>query len=94
MDVKLCVRNLSNSTTEEDLNALFAQAGEVTATEVIKDRESGESMGLAFVTMSALSEADQAVSSFNAYIFSGHSLQVGLAVPRKQRGTTRAMYEP
>jgi nucleolin len=94
MEVKVCVRNLSKSTTEEELNVLFAQAGEVTAAEVIKDRESGESRGFAFVTMSALSEADQAVSSFNAYVFSGHALQVGLALPRKQRGATGAMYEP
>jgi RNA recognition motif-containing protein len=94
MEVKLYVGNLSRSTTQEDLNALFAQAGEVTAAEVIKDRKSGESKGFAFVTMSAQSEADKAVSMFNAYSLSEHTLKVSLAKPREQRGTTDPIVEP
>jgi len=94
MEAKLHVGNLSKSTTQEELNALFAQAGEVTATEVIKDRKSGESKGYAFVTMSAQSEADKAVSMFNTYSFSEHALKVSLAKPREQRGITNPIIEP
>ena len=61
MEAKLYVGNLSKSTTQDELNVLFAQAGEVTVTEVIKDRKSGDSRGFAFITMSAQSEADKAV---------------------------------
>jgi RNA recognition motif-containing protein len=88
MEARLYVGNLSKSTTQEDLNVLFTQAGEVTAAEVVTDRKSGESRGFAFVTMSAQSEADKAVSMFNTYSLSDHALKVSLAKPREQRGTT------
>jgi RNA recognition motif-containing protein len=94
MEVKLYVGNLSRSTTPEELNALFAQAGEVTALEVIRDRTSGESRGYAFITMSALSEADKAVSLFDAYSLGEHVLKVNLAKPREQRGVTGSIFEP
>ena len=84
-ETSLFVGNLSKSTTPEELNILFAQAGDVTASEVIKDGQSGESKGFAFITMSALSEADKAVSMFNAYSFSDHELKVRLAKPRETR---------
>ncbi len=86
MEVKLYVGNLSKSTTGNELNTLFEQAGDVTAVNVIKDRQSGESKGYAFVTMSAQSEADKAVSMLNAYALDDHQLKVALAKPREQRG--------
>ncbi len=82
MEAKLYIGNLSKSTTQEELNTLFTQAGEVTATEVIKDRKSGEARGFAFITMSAQSEADKAVSMFNAYSLHDQELKVSLAKPR------------
>jgi cold-inducible RNA-binding protein len=94
MEAKLYVGNLSKSTTQDELNILFAQAGDVTSSEVIKDRRSGESRGFAFVTMSVQSEADKAVSMFNAYSLSDHVLKVSLAKPREQRGIASPIYEP
>ena len=94
MDVLVYVGNLSKSTTEEELKGLFTEAGEVTALKIIKDRNSGESKGFGFITMSAQSEADKAVSRFNAYSLSGSSLKVSLAKPRAQRDTTASYYEP
>lgn len=88
MEIKLYVGNLAKSTTQEELNTLFAQAGEVTTVEVIKDRKSGESRGFAFVTMSAQSDADKAVSMFNTYSLDEHVLKVSLAKPKEPRGTT------
>jgi RNA recognition motif-containing protein len=86
MEIEIYVGNLSKSTTQEELNVLFSQAGDVTSVDVIKDRKSGESNGFAFVTMSAQSEADKAVSMFNAYSLDDHYLRVMLLRPRKQRG--------
>ena len=94
MEAKVYVGNLSKSTTQDELNALFAQAGEVTSAEVIKDRKSGESKGFAFVTMSAQSEADKAVSLFDSYSLSDHTLKVSLARPREQRGVTTPHIKP
>jgi RNA recognition motif-containing protein len=88
-EARLYVGNLSKSTTPEELNILFAQAGDVTASEVIKDRKSGESKGFAFITMSAQSEADKAVSMFNMYSLSEHALKVSLAKPREQRDVSK-----
>ncbi|HEX2998614.1 MAG TPA: RNA-binding protein [Anaerolineales bacterium] len=86
MEVELYVGNLSKSTTGRELTTLFAQAGNVTAVKVITDRQTGESKGYAYVTMSAQSEADKAVSMLNAYSLGNHQLRVTLARPREQRG--------
>jgi len=86
MEIEIYVGNLSKSTTREELNVLFAQAGDVTFVDVIKDRKSGESNGFAFITMSAQSEADKAVSMFNAYPLEDRHLRVALVTSRKKRG--------
>lgn len=85
METRLYVGNLSKSTTQDELNALFTQAGKVTAVEVVKERKSGESKGFAFVTMSEQTEADKAVTMFNAYSLSDHELKVSPAKPREER---------
>lgn len=85
MEARLYIGNLSKSTTQEELKTLFAQAGEVTSAEVIKDRKSGESRGFAFVTMSAQGDADKAINMFNLYLLDDHTLNVGLAKSRESR---------
>jgi RNA recognition motif-containing protein len=94
MDARLYVGNLSKSTTQDELTALFTQAGQVTATEVIKERRTGESKGFAFVSMSTQSEADQAISMFNAYSFDHHDLTVSMAKPKEQHTRTKPVMEP
>jgi len=85
MEARLYVGNLSKSTTRDELNALFAQAGKVTSVEVIKDHKSGESKGFAFVTMSTQSEANQVINMFNLHLLSGHTLNIGLAISSENR---------
>ena len=97
METRLYVGNLSKSTTQAELSTLFAQAGEVTAAEVVKDRKSGEPRGFAFITMSAQNEAEQAISMFNTYSLSEHALKVSMAKPKEQRGTRASggsIFEP
>jgi RNA recognition motif-containing protein len=86
MEVKLYVGNLPRSITGKELSILFAQAGDVTAINLITDRQMGGSKGYAFVTMSAQSEADKAVSMLNSYSLDDHQLKVALVKPREQRG--------
>jgi len=85
MEAKLYVGNLSKSTTQDDLNTLFAQAGKVISVEVIKNRKSGESKGFAFVTMSTQSEANRVINMFNLHLLSGHTLSIGLAISSENR---------
>jgi RNA recognition motif-containing protein len=86
METEIYVGNLSKSTTQDDLNVLFSQAGEVTSIDIVQDRKSGASNGFAFITMSAQSEAYKAISMFNTYFLDDHYLRVLLIRPRKQRG--------
>ena len=86
MEVKLYVGNLPMSTTGKELTAIFAQAGDVTAVDIITDRLTGGSKGYAYVTMSAQSEADKAISMFNSHFLDEHRIKVALVKPRGQRG--------
>ncbi len=86
MDVKLYVGNLAKSTTEDELKTLFAQAGPVAMVEVIKDRDSGQSKGFAFVTMNDQGQADAAITKFNGFSLSDHELKVNIAKPKVERG--------
>lgn len=90
MAVKLYVRNLDKSINAKELNTLFAKAGDVLSVDIIRDRISGESKGFAYITMSAQSEADKAISILNTYSLRDHSLYVNLAKPRVQRGFDKA----
>ncbi len=83
MNVKLYIGNLPKTTTQAELSTLFAQAGEVTMTDIITDRNSGESKGYAFVTMSTQSEAEKAIHMFNAYSMNERELKVDMAKPKR-----------
>ena len=85
MESKLYVGNLSYSTTEDDLKALFAGAGTVSSVALIKDRDSGQSKGFAFVEMSTQVESEKAISMFNGYSMGQRELKVSLARPREER---------
>jgi len=85
MDVRLYVGNLAKSTTEDELKTLFTQAGSVAAVDMVKDRNSGESKGFAFVTMGEQTEADKAISMFNAYSLADRELKVNVAKPKVER---------
>lgn len=86
MESKLYVGNLSYSTTEDDLRSLFAQAGTVSSVALIKDRDTGQSKGFAFVEMSTQVEAEKAISMFNGRMMGEREMKVSLARPREDRG--------
>ncbi len=85
MDVRLYVGNLAKSTTEDELKTLFTQAGSVASVDMVKDRNSGESKGFAFITMGEQTEADKAISMFNAYSLADRELKVNVAKPKVER---------
>ena len=85
MNNKLYVGNLPYDTTEDDLRALFSQAGSVTTVDLIKDRDTGRSKGFAFVEMGSQSEAEQAIKQFNGASLGNRELKVNIARPREER---------
>ena len=89
MNKKLYVGNLAYSVTEQDLRALFEQAGEVVEAAVITDRETGRSKGFGFVEMNTPEEATQAISQFNGHTLNNRPIQVSEARPREERAPRR-----
>jgi RNA recognition motif-containing protein len=86
MNTSLYIDNLSLSTTEDELATLFGQVGEVTSIQIHRDRLSGVSKGYGSISMSALSEADRAVSRFNDHPVNGLKIHVRLSKPRTVSG--------
>ena len=85
MDTKLYVGNLSYTVTEDELREMFAQAGNVTSVAVIKDRDTGQSKGFAFVEFSTQADAQKAISRFNGQKLGERTLTVNLARPKEER---------
>jgi RNA recognition motif-containing protein len=86
MTMKLYVGNLAFSTSSQDLQELFAQAGTVESASVVEDRDTGRSRGFGFVEMSSKEEGAAAIEQFNGKEVNGRSLTVNEAKPRENRG--------
>jgi cold-inducible RNA-binding protein len=86
MSIKLYVGNLAFSTSSEELQQLFAQAGSVESATVIEDRDTGRSRGFGFVEMASKEEAQKAIEQFNGTDLNGRNLTVNEARPREDRG--------
>lgn len=87
MEVKLYVGNLSYNTTEDDLRTLFTKAGQVASVALIKDRDTGNSKGFAFVEMNTEAETQKAISMLNGFNLEDRELKVNLAKPREERSS-------
>ena len=82
MDIRIYVGNLAKTTTQDEINTLFATAGAVSSVELVKDKGTGLSKGFAFVSMPEQADADKAISMFNAYSLADNELKVNIAKPR------------
>lgn len=82
---KLFVGGLPWSITNEELQELFAQFGEVIEAVVITDKFSGKSKGFGFVTMSSEEEAQAAIEALHESDLGGRNIAVNVARPPKQR---------
>jgi len=89
MTKKLYVGNLSFQTTESDLDALFAQAGEVESVRIVTDRDTGRSRGFGFVEMSE-ENAEKAISQFNGTELDGRALTINEARPQVSRDSGKS----
>lgn len=83
--MKLYVGNLSFDTTEEQLESVFAEHGEVKSVALVTDRETGRPRGFGFVEM-ANDAGQAAVTALNGKNLGGRDLTVNEARPRNEGG--------
>jgi len=84
--MKIYVGNLAYSTSDSDLEQLFAAHGKVTSAQVIMDRDTHRSKGFGFVEMENQAEAKAAISGLDGTNFQERTLNVNEARPRENRG--------
>ncbi|MDA1184327.1 MAG: RNA-binding protein [Acidobacteria bacterium] len=85
MSRKLFVGNLPYETVEQDLETLFAEAGQVETVSVMRDRMTGRARGFAFVEMASDDDAQKAVTQLNGHQLGGRALTVNEARPQEVR---------
>lgn len=78
------VKNLSESTTEEDLTNIFGQFGPITSAVVMRDAD-GTSRCFGFVNFESADDAAQSVESLNGQTFDNKEWYVGKAQKKTER---------
>lgn len=79
------VGNLAFDAADDDLRSAFEEFGEVTAVNIIMDRETNRSRGFAFVEMSDGEGAAEAIEKLNGTTICGRDVTVNEARPREKR---------
>lgn len=77
--MKLLVRNLSRTTTEQELRVMFSNHGLVKECTLVLDQETGKSKGFAFVEMPNEDEAKNALSSLHETRVAKNKIRVKIA---------------
>ena len=80
--MNIFVAKLNFKTRKEELEAAFAQFGQVTSAKIVRDKETGRSKGYGFVEMPNDTEAQKAIDSLNDKELDGRVIAVKPANPR------------
>lgn len=83
--MNIYVGNLPYSVDREELREIFSAFGEVSATRIVNDRESGRSKGFGFVEMPNQAEATAAINALNGQEIGGRKAVINEARPREER---------
>ena len=84
----LYVGNLPFSATEDELQALFAEHGDVQSVKLISDRDTGRPRGFGFVEMDETG-AKAAIAALNGTEMDGRPLRINEAQERARRPQSR-----
>ncbi len=82
---RLYVGNISYGTTKEALEKAFSEHGEVSAVNIITDRQTGRPKGFAFVEMATPEAAEAAKAALNGAEIDGRTINVDNAREQEQR---------
>ena len=83
--MKIYVGNLQFDFTDEELNRVFSEHGQVATASIARDRDTQRSKGFAFVEMHANEEAQAAITALNGKEIQQRALTVNEARPREER---------
>jgi len=83
--LKIYVGNLQFDFTDEELNRVFSEHGQVATASIARDRDTQRSKGFAFVEMHADEEAQAAITALNGKEIQQRALTVNEARPREER---------
>ena len=84
--MNIYVGNLSREVTGEELRAAFKAFGQITSVKTVKDRDSGQPRGFAFVDMPVKAEAQAAIAGLNGKELKGRRFVVNEARPPRSEG--------
>ncbi|GGA34899.1 RNA-binding protein [Okeania sp. KiyG1] len=84
--MSIYVGNLSYDVTQEDLNAVFAEYGQVTRVHLPIDRETGRVRGFGFVEMQSEEDEEKAIEALDGASWMGRDMRVNKAKPRENKG--------
>lgn len=84
--VNIFVGNLSYQTSQDDLQAAFAQFGAVERVHIVTDRDTGQSRGFGFVEMTERKDAENAIAQLNGTQLNGRAINVNEARPKASGG--------
>jgi len=79
------IGNLDYSATEDQLRTLFLAHGAVETATVVRDRDTGQPRGFAFLEMANDDEADKAIHALNGTVLGSRTLTVNEARPKAVR---------
>lgn len=85
MASKLYVGGLPYSTTDQELEELFATYGTVVSAKVITDKETNRSRGFGFVEIESSEDAQKAIQALHESDFGGRKIIVNEARPREDK---------
>jgi RNA recognition motif-containing protein len=77
--------NLNYNLTEEDLEKVFAEFGEVTSVKIIRDKYTDQSKGFGFIEMADDESAQKAINELNGKEVRGRELRVNQARPPREQ---------
>lgn len=90
MSIRLYIGNLPKSDVErQDLQAVFAEAGEAVSAKVIKDRKTGKCRGFGFLTVEDESQADEIIEKYNGAMFQELAIKLEKALPKSEEEETQ-----
>ncbi|KAK1374838.1 Serine/arginine-rich splicing factor SR45a [Heracleum sosnowskyi] len=89
----LYIMGLSTRVTSSDLEKFFSNEGKVTDCHLVKDPQTKESRGFAFVTMATNEDADRCIKHLNRTVLEGRLVTVEKAKRKRGRTPTPGKYQ-